>query len=275
MMFDEIAKGRQYIKDMIAPIVYERRVGNYFLPEGSVVFAGTNLSSEGLGDTLQAHLRNRLVVVRMRKPNHDEYTAWAMANGIRPEIIVTNEETPEVYHSFVDYMEGGEHHHKDRTLAKSNPYIFDPSNSGQLSYASPRSMARCSATVEAYVNGLIDDDTANEALVGIAGAPYADKLMSMIRFGQQLPSVKDVLAKPDTTPLPDNKLAQIFQVMQFISRAETREDAAAFCTYVGRMGGEFESLFCRRLVDSPKIGMFASVAEFGQMLARNQMYYKV
>ena len=275
LMFDEIAKARQYVKDMIAPIVYERRVGNYFLPEGSVVFAGTNMAFEGLGDNVQPHLRTRISTVRMRKPNHEEYSEWALANGIRPEIIVTNEETPEVYHSFTDYMEGGEHYHKDRTLAKSNPYIFDPSNAGQELYASPRTMAACSDVVEAYVNGLLDDDTAEQTLIGTAGAPYTDKLMSMTRFGQQLPSVKDVLAKPDTTPLPENKLAQIFQVMQFISRAETREDAAAFCTYVGRMGGEFESLFCRRLVDSPKIGMFASVAEFGQMLARNQMYYKV
>lgn len=275
MMFDEIAKARQYVKDMIAPIVYERRVGNYFLPEGSVVFAATNLSAEGLGDMLQAHLRNRLVVVRMRKPNHEEYSAWAISNGVRPEIVVTNEETPEVYHSFVDYMEGGEHHHKDRALAKSNPYIFDPSNPGQMSYASPRSMARCSPVVEAYVNGVLDDSTATEAMVGIAGAPYADKLMAMIRFGQQLPNIKDIKAHPDTTPLPSNKLAQIFQVMQFISRTETREDASAFCKYVARMGGEFEALFTRRIVDSPKVGMFATVPEFGEMLARNQIYYKV
>ena len=79
---DEIAKAPQFIKNVLAPIIYERRVGNLSMPEGSVVVCFTNLSIEGLGDSIQAHLRNRLVFVKMRKPSADEWVKWATDNGV-------------------------------------------------------------------------------------------------------------------------------------------------------------------------------------------------
>ena len=83
---DEIAKAPQFIKNVLAPIIYERRVGNLSMPEGSVVVCFTNLSIEGLGDSIQAHLRNRLVFVKMRKPSADEWVKWATDNGVNPMI---------------------------------------------------------------------------------------------------------------------------------------------------------------------------------------------
>jgi hypothetical protein len=66
--FDEVAKVPQYVKNMIAPIAYERRAGVCLRYRGrSIVIMATNLAVEGLGDSLQAHLRNRLIVVKMRK----------------------------------------------------------------------------------------------------------------------------------------------------------------------------------------------------------------
>ena len=47
---DEIAKAPQFIKNVLAPIIYERRVGNFHMPEQSVVVCFTNLAIAGLGD---------------------------------------------------------------------------------------------------------------------------------------------------------------------------------------------------------------------------------
>jgi len=87
VMLDEIAKAPQFIKNVLAPIIYERRVGNLGMPEGSVVFCATNLAVEGLGDSIQAHLRNRLVFVKMRKSASDEWVKWATDNGVHPMVI--------------------------------------------------------------------------------------------------------------------------------------------------------------------------------------------
>lgn len=270
-MFDEIAKVPQYVKNMIAPILYERRAGVYGMPEGSIWFAATNLSAEGLGDTLQAHLRNRLVVVKMRKPTVDEWiNEFAIPRGLNATLLACAQEYPMVFDSFIDYMKGGKHEGKDQE--KDNPYIYNP-NTMQDAYASPRSLHAAADILDA-MDGL-DKDTLRQALEGAVGKPFASVLDSFIRFGQQLPPVQQIRDNPDTAPISSNKIAQQVQVFQFITRTQDRDDAQAFTKYIMRMQPEMQSLFVRRVADSPRVGVFTTVTEFAKLLADNKIYYKV
>jgi hypothetical protein len=270
-MFDEIAKVPQFIKNMIAPILYERRVGSYYMPEGSVWFAATNLSVEGLGDSLAAHLRNRLIVVKMRKPTVDEWiNNFAIPKRLNASLIACCQENSQVFDSFVDYMDGGKYAGRDQSA--DNPHVFNPKVI-QDGYASPRSLHAASDLLDAMEDS--DPKALEIALAGTVGAPFASLLMSFIRFGAQLPPLAVVRANPDTAPIPSNKIAQQVQVFQFISRAETRDDAQAFIKYVMRLQPEMQSLFCRRVVESNRIGLFSTVTELGRMLSDNKIYYKV
>ena len=270
-MFDEIAKVPQFVKNMLAPILYERRVGNYIMPEGSVWFAATNLSNEGLGDLLQAHLRNRLVVVKMRKPSLDEWlNDFAMPRQLNPVLLACVQEHPRVFDSFLDYEKGGKY--EGKSLDKDNPHIFNP-KAVQDAYASPRSLHAASDILD--VMGEIDAETLRKALDGAVGKSFASVLDSFIRFGQQLPPINTILSAPTTAPIPSNKIAQQVQVFQFITRAEDRDQAQAFTQYVMRLQPEMQSLFCRRVGESQRVGLFTTVMEFGRMLADNKIYYKV
>jgi hypothetical protein len=270
-MFDEIAKVPQFVKNMLAPILYERRVGTVGFPEGSVWFAATNLSFEGLGDSLQAHLRNRLIVVKMRKATTGEWlNDYAIPNGLNPIMLACVEENPMVGDSFMDYMKGGKYEGKD--LEKDNPHIFNP-KIVQDAYASWRSIhAACD-----LLDGMdtMDSNTLRLSLEGTVGKPFASVLTSFINFGKQIPLTSVVRANPDTAPLPNNKIAQQVQVFQFITRTEDRDDAQAFTKYVMRMQPEMQSLFCRRVADSQRVGLFTTVTEFARMLSDNKIYYKV
>jgi hypothetical protein len=269
-MFDEIAKVPQYVKNMLAPILYERRVGNYTMPEGSVWFAATNLSVEGLGDSLAAHLRNRLLVVKKRKPTVNEWlNDFAIPRGLNATLLAAVEEYPMVFDSFVDYMQGGKFEGRDQS--KDNPHIYNPKLM-QDAYASPRSLHAAADLLD--VMGDIDSDTLRRGLEGTVGQTFASVLDSYIRFGQQLPPTQQVRDNPDTTPIPNNKIAQQVQVFQFITRTQDRDDAQAYTKYVTRMQPEMQSLFVRRVADSNRVGMFTSVAEFGRMLSDNKIYYK-
>lgn len=270
-MFDEIAKIPQYVKNMIAPILYERRVGTLLMPERSTWFAATNLSAENLGDSLAAHLRNRLIVVKMRKPTVDEWVNnFAIPNRLHASLIACCQEHSQVFDSFVDYMQGGKFEGKD--LSKDNPHIYNP-NEMQDAYASPRSLHAASDVL--YATEGMESTIRDLALEGTIGKPFTSVLSSYIRFGQQVTPIAEIKADPANARVPSNKIAQQVQVIQFISRAETREDAQAFCTYVLRLQPEVQSLFCRRVSDSSRMGLFASVTEFGKMLQDNRIYYKV
>lgn len=269
VMLDEIAKAPQFIKNVLAPIVYERRVGNLDMPEGSVVFCATNLSVEGLGDSIQAHLRNRLVFVKMRKPTADEWVKWATDNQINPMIIAFVSNEPRVMQSFMDYEKGGMFEGKD--LSKDNGFIFNP-KSMQLAYATPRSLVAASDILDAGL-GVLDDDTLEAALVGTVGATTAQALSSFIRFGREICEYSRVIKSPETAPLSDNPTAQLIQVFQFVTRVADRTEAEAIVKYVWRMRAEMQSIFCNTVATSQRVAMFATINEFGRMLAEHKIFF--
>ena len=269
VFLDELAKSPQFIKNVLAPIVYEQRVGNYHFVEGSVVVAATNLAIEGLGDSIQAHLRNRLVFVKMRKPTSEEWVKWATDNGINPMVIAFVNNEPRVMQSFMDYEKGGMFEGKD--LSKDNGFIFNP-KSTQLAYATPRSLVAASDILNTGL-GVLDDDTLEAALVGTVGATTAQALSSFIRFGRDICEYARVIKNPDTAPLSDNPTAQLIQVFQFVTRVADRTEAEAIVKYVWRMRAEMQSIFCNTVATSQRVAMFATISEFGRMLKEHKIFF--
>ena len=267
VFLDEIAKAPQFIKNVLAPIVYERRVGNYHMPENSVVFCATNLSVEGLGDSIQAHLRNRLTFVKMRKPNADEWINWAADAGVAPEVIAFVHMYPQVMDSFMDYEDGGKYHGK--ALEKDNAYIFNP-RASQIGYATPRSLVAASDIIKAMDQ--FDTETLNAALAGTVGEATAVDMSAAVRFGRSLPLFERVVKDPENTEVPDNPTAQIVQTFQFVTRTNNRDEAEAVTKYVQRMRNELQSLFVNTVARSSRIAQFATVPSFGRMLAENKKY---
>jgi len=260
---DEIAKTRQFIKDTLAPILYERRIGDLYYPEKSVVFGCTNLSDEGLGDSMQAHLRNRIVLVTMRKPTKEEWvTDFAVPRTLHESVIAAAEQHPNVFDSFLDYRAGGKFASQNR--AKHNPYIADPTDAMQEQVVTPRSLHAASDVVA--TRGQIDDMTMQAALAGAVGAPFAAVIMSMIRFGDQLPAYERVIADPAGAPIATNPTAQIVQCFQFVTQAKDRDEAELLSQYVMRMRAEMKSLFVSTISHSSRLDVFAMSATFGKML---------
>jgi hypothetical protein len=267
---DEVAKAPQFIKNVLAPIIYERRVGNYHMPEGSVVFCATNLAVEGLGDSIQAHLRNRLVFVKMRKPTADEWVKWAIDSGkVHSSVIAFVAQYPQVMDSFLDYEKGGKH--EGKTLASDNGMIFNPKSTA-LAYATPRSLVAAS-DVLTEGEGVLDDDTLEAALTGTVGSVTAENMGSFIRFGRDITPLERVLRDPATAPISENPTAQLVQIFQFVSRVDNRADAEKIVDYVWRMRGEMQSLFCNSVAQSQRVAMYVTLSNFGRMLASHKIFF--
>lgn len=268
IFLDEIEKARQFIKDVLAPIVYDRRVGNYHMPEGSVVFCATNLSVEGLGDSMQAHLRNRLTVVHMRKPTLEEWKQYEMS---RPEpcdvMLAFAEEYPQLFDSFLDYEVGGKYAGKDQE--RDNPFIFNPRIT-QTAYATPRSLSAASLIVNR--RDLMDTETLQAALEGTVGQSTAEALSAYIRFGSDNPSFDEVRANPTKARVAESPVAQIVMMFKLVTNSQDRDDVEASCLYVARMREEMQALFVRTVAASPKVGTFVSVESYNKLMAENRIF---
>lgn len=267
MFFDEIAKAPQFIKNVIAPVVYERRVGNYHLVEGSIVVGATNMTVEGLGDSIQPHLRTRLIKVRLAKPTADEWILWAQDNDISPSVIAFVKMHPWMMDSFLDYQAGGKFAGKN--LAKDNPSIFNPAVV-QDGYFNPRS-AHAASDIVKRSSGL-DDEALNAALCGTIGETAAEALAAFVRFERAMPVFERVVADPLNTPIDDNPSAQLVQIFNFINRVSTREEAAAVTHYVRRMRKEMQTLMGNTVANSNSIAKFATCTEFSELLRENHIF---
>lgn len=268
VFLDEIAKAKQYIKDVLAPIVYERRVGNYEMAEGSVVFCATNLATEGLGDSIQAHLRNRLVFAYMRKPNQPEWRTWAIDAGLDPIVIACTDQNPNWFDSFLDYEDGGKY--AGTPQDKHNDVIFNPRLS-QQAYVTPRALHSASDIVAERDN--MDAETLLALLTGTIGRAAAEIMTAFIKFGDETPAFSKIVSSPSTCPIPTNPVAQIITVLKCVTQTTNREEAEACTEYVMRNRRELQSMFANNIANSVRASLFVTVKPFQALMNDNKIYF--
>ena len=237
VMLDEIGKCGKAVLNACLRLMLERQLGSYTLPTGSVVFGTTNLSVEGIGDNLPPHVRNRVTVVKMRKPTAIEWVEnFALAAGIDSAVIGAVLEFPTMLASFEDYERPDENH-----------YIHDP-RSPRAAFVTPRSLHAASDIIKA--TRPLGAAVMTSALIGTIGERAALDMMAMIRLDDDLPRWRDVIAAPNTTPVPQNAAAACMLVAK-ASMAIEPDTVEAWMQYCARMSAEAQGLFAR-MVSKPK-----------------------
>ena len=260
-MFDEIAKIPQYVKNMIAPILYERRVGNYEMPEGSVWFAATNLSVEGLGDNVPPHALNRLTRVKVCKTNATTWIEdYAIPMGINPVIIGTVAEYPEMFATFEDYEK-----------PEQNTYINDPRTVRQ-SVVTPRSMERASYVYER--TRILGDDVMCHALAGTVGEKAMHNILTMDKMNSQLTPWDELVKSPETATVPTSAAASCMLVSKAVQRID-KDSIGAWMKFLNRIPKEAQGLFARSVMSDkcPKRDVAARNTEFAVWAAANNFLF--
>lgn len=228
IMIDERFKATKVLQPIFTRLDQERMFGESPLPEGSIVFSTTNNASDGVGDVILAHSVNRVMVFKLRKSKVDEWSSWALNAGIHPDLIAAAMLNPRFFESYLD----GE-------SASDNPYIFHPARPG--SFASPRSLAKCHPVVcNMKVAG---EELTRAALYGAVGAAAGERLMSVLTMRQDATDPDDVLANPDTAPLPKSVGGVYMTIFNVIAKVVTQDDLSNFVKFMSRTGKvELESV---------------------------------
>lgn len=260
IMLDEFSKGADPVKNMLHPLFEKAnpRLGDVPLPRQphpSIVFLTGNLSTDGVGDSLKAHTRNRIVPVTVRKPNAEEWVMWGSKNDIAPEVLAFVHRYPHVLASYLD---------EDQ---KDNEFIFNP-RKPQNAFVSPRSLHTASNIVKARQH--VDNDTLIAALSGAIGEPASRALQAFIAFADQLPAWEAIIKDPRNAPVPDNPGACSVVTYGAISKV-SKENIDAFMTYIERFEPEWQAVFCIQLSKNPAKQKIAfSSASFARWVAVNQ-----
>lgn len=250
VMLDEVFKGSDYVKLMMNRLLLERTVGDYKLPDGSIVFGTTNFQTDGVGDRTNGHTNSRVTRVQMRKPTQDEWVAWAIDNGIHELVITWAKQNPAIFNSYKD-TEFDARMHKDGQGVFH--YIYHPQHNN-MAYVCPRTLAM--ASHQTHNIDITGEALLTKALIGTVGMKGALDMSAMFALGYDLPALDDIINQPDSARLPRSAPAQLmitFKSLQYLN--PTNVDA--FATYFKRLPLEVMSTWMKTIVSTEKIKGFA------------------
>lgn len=240
ILLDEIGKCAKAVLNASLRLMLERKLGMFSLHPDSIVFGTTNLSIEGVGDNLPPHARNRVSVIKMRKPTAVEWVEdFALHNGVDPVVVATVVENPSMLASFEEYESPDQNH-----------YINDP-RSPRTAFVTPRSLEKASNIIKG-TRGM-HEDIITHALIGTVGEKAAMDVMTMMKLDIDLPRWKDIIAAPDKVAVPTNAAANCMLVAKAVQMIEA-DTVDAWCVFLQRMKAEAQGLFCRSVsaTASPK-----------------------
>jgi hypothetical protein len=257
IMLDEFTKGTRYVQNMLHPLLERTnpRFGDDPLPEGSIVLMSGNLGEEGLGDVLLGHTADRVVEIFVRKPNADQWLAWAGSNDRSPVLMAWVHETP---HVLASYMDAGQ---------EANVYIYNP-RKVQSAIVTPRSLDIASDIIE--TRHLITPQALKAALIGKVGQAAAADLLSYIDYQDQLAPWADITTNPKSTPIPTSAGACSVLVFGAIEKI-TAETMTPFMTYLERLAPAWQAAFAINVAKNPAKQRIAfSSGAFASWLERNE-----
>ena len=238
LMLDELGKASKSVMNACLRVMLERSVGTRPLPDGSIVFATTNLAQEGLGDSVPAHAKNRIIQVQVRKPNSEEWIAWAIPNNVDPVVLATVNEFPQMLCSYTEYETPDQNH-----------YINDP-RAQRAAFVTPRSLYAASNIIKSTRH--LPETVLFSALCGTIGAPASADMLAVLRLDVELPSWKDICDKPTEAVTPKNGAAIAMMIYRALVRVD-EESFDAWLKYLNRLPREAQALFARQIM-SPTAG---------------------
>jgi hypothetical protein len=257
LMLDELGKASRPVMNMLLPTILEHRVGDVPLPTGSIVFATTNLDTDGVGDNIPAHAYNRMTVTNLANPSPDQWIEWASDNEISPEVMAFAKQYPQVFECYTDL-----------DAKAKNPYIFNPMTGNVKAYCSPRSLEKASNIIK--LRSVLGDATL-PALAGTVGEAAARDMDALINLADQLPLFENIVKEPFKAKVPSSAGALFILAFMLAGRVDAKTIDAVM-DYADRMANEsFEAhaLFITSLASNKaKVGMACSSRKFTSQAAK-------
>ena len=210
LLFDDRNQAGPDLQKVLANICQARTLHGVSMPDGWMVISTGNRQSDRAGaNRVLSHLRNRETVYEL-ETHLDDWTSWAIANNVKPEVI-----------SFIRFRPGLLHD-------------FDPQRDQN---ATPR------AWVDGVsdVLGVVSPEAEFESFKGAVGEGAAAEFVGFVRIFRKLPNPDAILLNPQTADVPKDP-ATLYALSGALAQRATEANFERVCQYSERMPPEFSVL---------------------------------
>ena len=213
LFLDELNAAPAMVQASCYQLVLDRKLGEYVLPEGwAIVAAGNRDSDRAVTTRMPSPLRNRFLHLEFEVDLQD-WSEWAIQNGIRPEVVAFLRFRPELLSAF------------DRDAH---------------AFPSPRSWEFVSRILAAGTEATLE----HELFAGAVGSGAATEFSAFVRMFRELPNIDAILLNPLQEPVPESAAAQ-YAIASALARRASETNFDRVCVYLNRMPTEFRVLCVR------------------------------
>jgi hypothetical protein len=218
LFLDEFPQATPEMQKAVAPLLLDRRIGDYQLPPGWMVVCAGNRTADNAGaNDMLSHVINRMCMVDVMPPDADDWIEWGAAKGIVPELLALAKIRPQVIFSAPDLS------------------VAD------TPYCTPRSVHALSDVANRWPGGLRDmvKETAGRAVItGFVGQGAAAEIYGVVTMAINLPQYEDIVKDPSKVMVP-KKPDEAYACLMMTAMRAQRNDGAAVVEYITRFDANF------------------------------------
>jgi hypothetical protein len=210
LLFDDRNQAGADLQKVLANICQARTLHGAELPDGWQVISTGNRQSDRAGaNRVLSHLRNRETVLEL-ETHLDDWTGWALNNGVKPEVV-----------SFIRFR----------------PNLLHDFDAQRDQNATPRSWVEGVSDVL----GTVPAEAEFECFKGAVGEGAAAEFVGFVRIFRKLPNPDAILLNPTTSDVPTDP-ATLYALSGALAQRATEGNFERVCQYVERMPAEFSVL---------------------------------
>lgn len=213
LVLDELAQADNALQKIMANLMQEREMHGRKLMDGWMIIATGNRATDRAGaNRILSHLRNRMTTYEF-EPHLDDWCAWALDNGIKPEVI---------------------------QFLRFRPNLLSDFDAQRDINPTPRAWSE--GVSEAL--GVVPSDAEFETFKGDVGEGAAGEFLGFLGIYRKLPDPDVVLLHPDTHEVPSDP-ATLYALAGALAHRASDVNADRILTYGKRMPPEFCVLLVR------------------------------
>jgi MoxR-like ATPase len=222
LCFDDRNQAGSDLQKVLANICQARNLHGIPMPDGWMVVSTGNRQSDRAGaNRVLGHLSNRENTYEL-ETHLDDWTAWAIDNNVKPELI-----------SFIRFRPGLLHDYDPQRQQNPTPRSWVEGVSDLL--------------------GVVPPEAEFESFKGAVGEGAAAEFVAFVRIFRKLPNPDAILLNPTTSDVPTDP-ATLYALCGALSQRATEANFDRVVTYCDRMNPpEFSvlavSYACRRNPD--------------------------
>lgn len=213
-------------------LVLDRKLGEYELPESTVLIAaGNRTTDKAIVNQMATPLKNRFMHLAI-DVDYQDWCNWALTAGIDPMIIAFQRYNNGKYLHEMLAAET-ETDEKRRTQMLNNLRVNN-------SFATPRTWAYASR----FTKLGLDANMLRIALQGCIGEVATTEFIGYNKYWSQIPDLDGVVKEPKKAPVPTDQVVCYAVALALVPRT-TKETFDNVMTYLSRMSDEYTVVFLK------------------------------